>query len=148
VQVLGRLAVSFGIFSVAGLSGWLAQSMSYDKVFLLGLIVPVLSVTGAVLVRLETSELRPIDWRIVGVGLAFGAVVSARGLGSMPLSQEIVFVISMGVGIWMLTRVTLEIDHATRMRIAFVAVIIFAFRATPGVGDAYTWFFIDVLGFD
>ena len=46
--------------------------MSYDKVFLLGLIVPVISVSGAVLVRLETSERRPIDWRILGGGLAYG----------------------------------------------------------------------------
>ena len=30
VQVLGRLALSFGIFSVAGLSGWLAQTLSYQ----------------------------------------------------------------------------------------------------------------------
>jgi MFS family permease len=148
VQVLGRLAVSFGIFSVAGLSGWLAQYLSYDKVFLLGLIVPVISVTGAVLVRLETTERRPIDWRILGGGLAFGAVVVALGLGEIPFSQEVIFVVSMGVVIWMLTRVTTEIDEATRMRIVFVAIIIFAFRATPAVGDGYTWFLIDTIGFD
>jgi MFS family permease len=148
VQVLGRLALSFGIFSVAGLSGLLAQYLSYDKVFLLGLIVPVISVTGAVLVRLETTENRPIDWRILGGGLAFGAVVVALALGGIPYGQEIIFVVSMGVVIWMLTRVTGEIDHATRMRIAFAAIIIFAFRTVPGVGDGYTWFLIDVLGFD
>jgi MFS family permease len=148
VQVLGRLALSFGIFSVAGLSGWLATYLSYDKVFLLGLIVPVISVTGAVLVRLETSEQRPIDWRILGGGMAFGALVVALGLGGIPFNQEIIFIVSMAVVIWMLTRVTVEIDHATRMRIAFAAIIIFAFRATPSVGDGYTWFYIDVLGFD
>ena len=148
VQVLGRLALSFGIFSVAGLSGMLAQVLSYDKVFLIGLIVPVISVTGAMLVRLETSERLPIDWRIVGGGLAFGAVVVALGLGGIPFAQEIIFVFSMAVVIWMLTRVTMEIDHATRMHIAFAAIVIFAFRATPGVGDGYTWFLIDVLGFD
>ena len=43
---------------------------------------------------------------------------------------------------------TQEIDHATRMRIAFVAIIIFAFRTVPGIGDGYTWFAIDVLKFD
>jgi MFS family permease len=148
VQVLGRLALSFGIFSVAGLSGWLAQHLSYDKVFLLGLIVPAISVTGALLVRLETSERRPIDWRILGGGIAFGVVVTALGISRIPFGQEVVFVISMAVVIWMLTRVTQEIDHTTRMRIAFAAIIIFAFRAVPGIGDGYTWFAIDVLGFD
>jgi MFS family permease len=148
VQVLGRLALSFGIFSVAGLSGWLAQYLSYDKVFLLGLIVPVISVTGAVLVRLDTTERRPIDWRILGGGLAYGAVVIALGAGDIPYSQELIFLVSMGVVIWMLSRVTMEIDHATRMRVTYAAIIIFVFRAVPGVGDAYLWFFIDVLGFD
>lgn len=148
VQVLGRLALSFGIFSVAGLSGLLAQYLSYDKVFLLGLVVPVISVTGALLVRLETSERRAIDWRILGGGIVFGTVVTMLGLSGIAYGQEIIFAISMAVVIWMLTRVTQEIDHATRMRIAFAAIIIFAFRTVPGVGDGYTWFSIDVLGFD
>ncbi len=147
VQVLGRLALSFGIFAVAGLAGVLAQFLSYDKVFLIGLIVPVISVSGAVLVRLETAERRPIDWRILGGGLAFGAVVVALALSGSAYSQEIIFAVSMAVVIWMLTRVTQQIDHATRVRIALAAVIIFAFRATPDIGAGYTWFAIDVLGF-
>jgi len=148
VQVLGRLALSFGIFAVAGLSGWLAQWLSYQTVFLLGLIVPLISVTGALLVRLETSEQRPTDWRILGGGLVFGAGVTLLALSSLPLSQEIVFMVSMVVVIWMLARVTSEIDHQTRMRIVYAAIIIFAFRATPSVGEGYRWFAIDVLGFD
>jgi len=148
VQVLGRLALSFGIFAVAGLSGWLAQWLSYQTVFLLGLIVPLISVTGALLVRLETSEQRPTDWRILGGGLVFGAGVTLLALSSLPLSQEIVFIVSMVVVIWMLARVTSEIDHQTRMRIVYAAIIIFAFRATPSVGEGYRWFAIDVLGFD
>jgi hypothetical protein len=148
VQVLGRLALAFGIFAVAGLSGLLAQSLSYSTVFLLALVVPLISVSGALLVRLETSEHRPTDWRILGGGLAFGAFVTLVALSSLPLSQEIVFVVSMVVVIWMLVRVTHDVDHATRMHIFYAAIIIFAFRATPGLGEGYRWFSIDVLGFD
>jgi hypothetical protein len=148
VQVLGRLALSFGIFSVAGLSGLLAQYLPYDTVFLLGLIVPMISMSGALLVRLETTERRPIDWRILGGGLAFGTVVTLLAVSGFGYAQEIIFVVSMAVVIWMLARVTQEIDHATRMRIVYAVIIIFAFRATPGVGDGYTWFLMDVLGFD
>ena len=36
VQVLGRLALSFGILAVAGLSGWLAGFLDRQTVFLLG----------------------------------------------------------------------------------------------------------------
>src|SRR5206468_7475993 len=44
VQVLGRLAVSGGVLAVAGLSGWLADLMSRQAVFLIGLVIPVISV--------------------------------------------------------------------------------------------------------
>jgi hypothetical protein len=148
VQVLGRLALSLGIFSVAGMAGWLAQILPYQTVFLLGVIVPAISVSGAVLVHLETSEQRPTDWRILGGGTVFGAFVTALALSPIPLNQEIVFLVSMTVVIWMLSRVTHEIDHATQMRIVFAAIIIFAFRAVPGIGEGFRWFTIDVLGFD
>jgi hypothetical protein len=148
VQVLGRLALSFGIFAVAGLSGVLAQWLPYETVFLLGLVVPLISVSGAILVRLETSERHPTDWRILGGGLVFGVFVAALALSGLDFSQEIVWAVSMAVVIWMLGRVTHEIDHATRMRIVYAAIIIFAFRATPGVGEGFRWFEIDVLGFD
>ena len=148
VQVLGRLALSFGIFSTAGLAGWLAQVYSYEAVFLMGLIIPVISVSGALLVRLESTERKPIDWRILGGGLVFGATVVAIGVGGLPLGQELVFVVSMGIVGAMLVRVTAELDHDTRMKIFYAAIIIFVFRASPGTGEGYRWFTIDVLGFD
>lgn len=148
VQVLGRLALAFGIFAVAGVSGWLAQYVSYETVFLCGLLVPVISISGALLVKLETQEQRPTDWRILGGGIAFGAAVVGLALSGIPFNQEIVLVFSLGIIIAMLTRVVHEIDLETRKRIFFAAVIIFAFRATPSVGEGYRWFTIDVLGFN
>jgi MFS family permease len=148
VQVLGRLALSAGIFAVAGLAGYLAQIVPYHVVFLIGLIVPVISVSGALLVNLETTERRPIDWRILGGGIAFGLGVTLLGVVGVPYSQEIVFIISMAVIIAMLVRVTASISPETRQRIFFAAVIVFLFRATPTVGEGYRWFTIDVLGFD
>lgn len=148
VQVLGRLSLSLGIFLTAGLAGWLAQATSYENVFLLGLVVPALSASGAALVRLETSESRPIDWRILSAGLAFGAIVTALLAADVAFAQEIVFIISMIVISAMLFHVTRDIANETRMRIFYAAIIIFAFRAVPGVGEGYRWFLIDVLGFD
>ncbi|HEX7072743.1 MAG TPA: hypothetical protein VF226_01780 [Hyphomicrobiaceae bacterium] len=148
VQVLGRLALSLGIFSVAWLSGYLAQVLSYQTVFLIGLAVPLISVTGAILVRLETAAPRPVDWRLLAGGLAFGIVVTLLGVAGVPFSQEIIFIISMTVIILMLRRVTASVDDETRLRIAYAAVVIFAFRAVPGVGAGYQWFSIDRLGFD
>ena len=148
VQVLGRLALSVGILSVAGLSGWLADIIGRQTVFLIGLVIPAISVTGVFLRGTETAEIRPIDWRILGGGIVFGSVVSALGIGGVPYAQEIVFVISMAVICAMLVLVTQELDHSTRMGILFTTIIVFAFRATPSVGDGYFWWTLDVLKFD
>jgi hypothetical protein len=148
VQVLGRMTLVAGILSVAGLSGLLASIFARETVFLLGLVIPAVSVMGVALIRLERAEWRPIDWRILGGGLAFGAAVLALALGRVRFGQEIIFVLSMTVVCVMLVFVTRELDRQTRRAILFAALIIFAFRATPSVGDGYFWFTLDVLKFD
>jgi hypothetical protein len=148
VQVLGRLAVSGGVLAVAGMSGWLAAVMSRDSVFLLGLVIPAITVSGVFLRGTETTEIRPIDWRILGGGIVYGAGVIALGVGNVPFSQEIIFVLSMAVVSYMLMLVTAELDHHTRMGIFYATIIVFAFRATPGVGDGFFWWTLDELNFD
>lgn len=148
VQILGRLALSFGLFAGAGLGGWLAGHFAYSSVFLMGLVIPLISASGALLVRLDASDSRPTDWRILGGGLAFGAFVLSVALFDVPYSQEISFAVSLAVILAMLNRVTAGIDPETRKRIAYAALIIFAFRATPGIGEGFRWYAIDVLKFD
>jgi len=148
VQVLGRLAVSAGVLAVAGLSGWLASFMPRQDVFLIGLIIPAISVAGVFLRGTETTERRPIDWRILGGGIAFGVVVVALGASGIQFGQEIIFIVSMVVVCYMLVLVTAELDHNTRMGILFATIIVFAFRAAPTVGDGYFWWTLDELHFD
>ena len=148
VQVLGRLALSGGIVAVAGLAGLLAAVFDRQTVFLLGLVVPALSLAGVMLIRSETAERRPIDWRILGGGLAFGAMVLALALGDVPFGQELIFVLSMTVICAMLIFVTRELDRPTKRAILFATIIIFTYRAAPAVGDGYFWWTLDVLKFD
>jgi hypothetical protein len=148
VQVLGRLALGIGILSVAGMSGWLAQFFARETVFLLGLTIPAISIVGVMLIRVETKERRPLDWRIVGGGSAFGFAVLAVAFAGPPFAQEAIFILSMLVICTMLYLVTREIDPATRRAILATSIVIFAFRATPSVGDGYFWWTLDVLKFD
>jgi hypothetical protein len=148
VQVISRLALSVGILAVAGLSGWLASIFDRETVFLLGLLVPAVSVIGVLLIRSETSERRSLDWRILGGGLAFGATILLLALGSVPFGQELIFALSMVVICTMLVFVTKELDSKTRRAILFTSIIIFAFRAAPSVGDGYFWWTLDELKFD
>jgi hypothetical protein len=148
VQLIGRLALSAGIVAVAGLSGWLAQFLPRETVFLLGLLIPACSALGVLLIRVETAERQPLDWRILGGGLAFGLVVALLALGAIPFAQEAIFLLSMAVICTMLVFVTRDLDARTRRAILFATIIIFAFRAGPGVGDGYFWWTLDVLKFD
>ncbi|HKA75146.1 MAG TPA: hypothetical protein VKE26_25315 [Xanthobacteraceae bacterium] len=147
VQLLGRLSLSIGILAVAGASGWLASVYSRETVFLLGLIVPAISLAGVLLIRSEQSQPQPLDWRILGGGAAFGLAVVSLGLG-VPYAQELIFVLSMAVIGTMLVLVTHDLPAETRRAILFTTIIIFAFRATPTVGDGYFWWTLDVLKFD
>ena len=72
VVFISLVALSAGILAVSGLSGWLAFIYGRPTVFLIWLIVPVISVTGVLLIQAETQERRPIDWRILGGGAGTG----------------------------------------------------------------------------
>jgi len=80
---------------VAGLSGWLAQLIDRETVFLLGLVIPGISALGVLLTWSESSERRPLDWRILGGGMGFGITVMAVALGDLLFGQEVVFALSM-----------------------------------------------------
>jgi hypothetical protein len=148
VQVLGRIALSAGILAVAGLSGFLASIFSRETVFFMGLIIPVISITGVFLRADRPVERRATDWRILGGGIVYGAVVIVLGVGGVPHAQEFVFALSMAVVCTMLFLVTRDIGPQARRAILFASIVIFAFRATPSVGDAYFWWTLDVLKFD
>jgi BT1 family len=69
-------------------------------------------------------------------------------VGGVPFAQELIFVLSLAVVCVMLVWVTRELDSGSRRAILFASIIIFAFRATPSVGDGYFWWTLDVLKFD
>jgi hypothetical protein len=148
VEVLARLTYSAGAFGVGLLAGVLAKVFAYETVFLLGLVVPALSVTGALLVRAEGGARRRIDWTIFGGGILFAAAATWLGLSAFRFAQEAVFLVSLTVICLMLRRVLACLDPHIRRQIALVAVLIFAFRAVPMIGDGYRWFAMDRLGFD
>ncbi len=160
VQILGRLAISFAGVLVAGLSGWLAQVLSYQDVFKIALIIPLISITGVTLIKLNTPKPSPVNCKILCGGLAFAVFVVLMGYGEyqtwhnkivaffFKYSQEIVFLVSFGVITYMLSLVLKDIDKKTKSFIIKTAVVIFVYRAMPSVGPALQWWEIDILHFD
>lgn len=148
VQVLGRLSLSIGILSVAGLSGLMAKYISRETVFISALVVPLISITGALFVNLEPALPRPLNWKFLGSGLIFGTTILACSFVNFPFSQEFIFLLSLAVIVVMLVNVTRSISPAERRIILYTAIIIFAFRSNPTIGDGYFWWSLDVLKFD
>jgi hypothetical protein len=154
VQVLGRVALMGGAFTVAGIGGLAAQVLPVATVFLLGAGIPLLSVLAAVLLRekggvaAEGKAAEAPDGRILGGGAAFAAALLALGLFDPPFAPEIGLLLSLGVISWLLRRTMEGVPRQTKLAMAAAAAVIFAFRAAPPAGPALQWWQIDVLGYD
>ncbi len=148
------------------------KEVVYLLVYELALIIPLISIFGVVfaswLRRRERkhflaqghsyqevdrllnmhSEAPEVNWWILGGGLAFTIISLSVGLSRIPGSEEIIFVISMVIVIFLMWRLTGELEPEARNVLVGTAVLIFIFRAIPGPGAGSTWWMIDELGFD
>jgi len=151
VQILGRIALGSGIFAGALVSGWLAASFPAETVFWLLLVIPILSCVGAIFVRLEKIDNaagHPIDRKILTVGLFFAAFTIGVGWWNPPGAQEIVFGVSLVLLSALLWLVTRDLPRKKFRNIVAAMIALFLFRLTPAIGPGFTWWEIDVLGFD
>lgn len=149
VQVLARLAYSIGAFAAAALSGVLAQSLSYGTVYLCGLVLPALSLVAALVIAAQPAgPARSIDPAIAWGGLALAVGAAVIGLAKLPLGEELVLVIALGVIVTLMRRVMAGVAAEVARAMVAVAVMAFAFRAVPTLGEGYRWYVIDRLGFD
>lgn len=144
----------------------------YLLIYQLALIIPLISIMGIMLAswlhyrernRLlylghshqeiaalldSHAETPSINWWILGGGLAFTAMSLAVGISRIPAGEEIVFVVSMTIVIFLMWRLTQELEPEARNVLVGTAIMIFIFRAIPGPGAGSTWWMIDELGFD
>lgn len=148
------------------------QAAVYTKVYLLALIIPLISIFGVWfaghLRRRERSRLRaqglsaeeilrrtevqakkpPVNWWVLGGGLAFAGVSIIVGLSDLEFGQELIFTASMGIVLFLMWRLLRELSPEARNTLLGTAIVIFVFRALPGTGAGSQWWYIDVLKFD
>jgi len=148
------------------------KTATYLLVYQLALIIPAVSVAGVLVAWLikrrditrlvqdgytsqkargilETQQAPPpINWWIIGGGLLFAILSLSVGLGNVPAGQEIIFVGSMAIILFMMVKLMPELDPKVRGTIVGIAIIVFAFRAVPGPGAGSSWWMMDELAFD
>ncbi len=150
-----------------------AQKLAtYIHIYELALLIPVASVSGVILAGvLKRRELRRLrthgydaaaardmvhghasattpNWWILGGSLVFVAFTLAMGLGDVPYNEEVVFLGSLSIVVFLITRLMGELEPEARRVLLGTAIVIFVFRATPSPGAGQTWWMIDALSFD
>lgn len=154
IQVLGRLALSLAGFAVAGLGGYLAQVMSYENVFWLTLILPLISCVGAFFVQLDDLESdtdkndNTFDHKILFGGIGFAVFTIIMAISDWTYNQEIVFGVSAVLLTLMFQWVTRSLEPSKKNLLVKVMLALFLYRLIPSVGPGVRWWVIDELGFD
>ena len=144
----------------------------YANIYLLALTIPAISILGVILggimLRRRARQMKALghdhssidellfapdtethpNWWILGGSLVFAVFTVSMGVSDVPLAQEIIFVGSMSIILFLMYRLLLELDAGARNMLIGTAIIIFVFRATPLTGPGLAWFEIDELGFD
>ena len=176
VAIIGGslLVAAVNVFLLDGVSTLpeALRAAAYRGIYELALVIPLVSVAGVALAtwlrRREHARLAglgharqaimdmldraverpPVNWWILGGGLAFAAVSLTLGLGKVAYAQEIVFAVSMSIVLFLIAQLTRELDPEARRVLVGTAIVIFVFRAVPGPGAGSTWWLIDELKFD
>lgn len=176
VAIIGG-SVAVALLNVALFSGVEAMSGEakaevYVQIYQLALLIPVVSVLGVLLggylkrrdrKRLErhgygaseardlveghTAPTRP-NWLILWGSLIFGIFTLSTGLSGVPYNQEIIFVGSLTIILFLMSRLVGALDAEASRTLVGTAIIIFVYRAIPTPGAGSTWWMIDELGFD
>jgi MFS family permease len=172
MQTLGRIAIIGGSALVAGIGGWLAQTISYVVMYEVSLLIPLVSVAGVTLgdvnlvlrrrryrrsgfseqdigrmLHADLPELKP-NWAILGGSAAFVAASLYLGLSQFAAKMETIFCVSLLIIGYLIHQLLRQMAPEKRREIVGIAVIVFVFRAMPGAGAGAGWWQIDVLGFD
>ena len=144
----------------------------YIDIYQIALLIPVISVIGVGLggylkirdtrrlqqqgqswkdawkmVHGDVEKTSPNWWILIG-SLVFVVFSVTTGLSDLIYREEIVFVGSMLIVLFLMQRLVKVLDESARRVLVGTAIIIFIYRAMPGPGAGISWWEIDDLGFD
>lgn len=173
----GILVAMINVYVFSGTEGLPQAELVrlYQQVYLMALAIPFVSVLGVgvawvlqrrhkaaliqqgfshvqveemVNVRGDGSDATKPNWWILGGSLIFALFTVTVGFGGFSYSEEIVFVGSMAIVLFLMAKLVRELEPDKRLTLVGTAVVVFIFRAIPGTGPGATWWMIDHLKFD
>ncbi len=174
IIVGGMLVAMLNVIMMDGVSALseAGKLEAYLSIYQIALVIPISSVIGVLLsaiirrkkikallrsgkskddalslVEFKTEK-TDVNWWILGGGLAFAILSVSVGLADVPAAQEIIFVISSAIILFLMSMLMKELSEESRRILIGTAVIIFAYRMVPLPGPGTTWWAIDVLEFD
>jgi MFS family permease len=145
---------------------------TYRRIYLTAIAIPFVSVAGvafAYLLRrrdlarlvargvdpaearkllLEPAERPTPNWWILGGSLVFVAFTLGMGLSRTAYNQEIIFAGSLAIVVFLIAKLTRELEPDARATLVGTAIVIFIYRTVPTPGEGLTWWMIDELKFD
>ncbi|MGZ8137355.1 MAG: hypothetical protein ACXW1W_12260 [Methylococcaceae bacterium] len=161
------------LFSGVGTMSVAEKAAVYLAIYRWALLIPVISVFGVLLsayLRYQeewrlaalgyeftdiermlgrpSKELPEINWWLLGGGLGYALFAVVMGLSDVPHNEEIIFSGSLGIVLFLIWRLTQDLEQQERYHLFGTALVIFAFRAVPTTGAGETWWMIDELNFD
>tara|TARA_B100001027_G_scaffold12128_1_gene7384 strand:- start:3599 stop:5209 length:1611 start_codon:yes stop_codon:yes gene_type:complete len=177
MQTLGRFAIIGGTVLVALANVILFSGVDelnqnekinlYGSIYIYALVIPIVSILGVFFANyLKKNKIKKlmtlgqtfkdfreekkteINWWILGGSFIFVIFTLTIGSLKIPLAQEIVFIGSVIIILFLMFKLIKELPENLRLTIVGTAVIIFVFRAMPSPGPGLTWFEIDVLKFN
>ena len=140
----------------------------YGSIYIYALVIPFVSILGVIFANYLKNQKKnklidqglignednyehnktEINWWILGGSLVFVIFTLSVGSFGVPFAQEIVFVGSMVIILFLMSKLIKELPQNLRSTIVGTAVIIFVFRAMPSPGPGLSWFEIDELKFN
>jgi len=172
----GILVALINVYVFTGVEGLPQADIArlYYRVYLMAMVIPVVSVLGvwaawhlrrrqlhqlmgqgfsrdeawSMTDARESGEATEPNWWILGGSLVFVVFTLAAGFSRLDYSEEIVFLGSMGIVLFLMIKLVQELEPEARATLVGTAVVVFIFRAIPGTGAGTTWWMIDELKFD
>jgi len=145
---------------------------TYRRIYLTAIAIPFVSVAGVAFafflrrrdlarlvargidpaearkLLLEPAERPAPNWWILGGSLVFVAFTLVIGMSRATYNQEIIFAGSLAIVVFLIGKLTRELEPEARATLLGTAIVIFIYRAVPNPGEGLTWWMIDELKFD